>query len=61
MGFHTNSVQATREDGFFRKELFTTDRTQVGVPEHAPGPSPRIKAEAEEAEAAEHGHARQGT
>ncbi len=37
MSFHLNLDEATRANSFFRKELYTTDRTQIVVMSVEPG------------------------
>lgn len=37
MSFHTNILQAARDNGYFRKELHTTERSQVVVMSIEPG------------------------
>jgi mannose-6-phosphate isomerase-like protein (cupin superfamily) len=37
MSFHLNLDEATRTNSFFRKELYTTDRTQIVVMSVEPG------------------------
>ncbi len=37
MSFHLNLDEATRSNSFFRKELYTTDRTQIVVMSVEPG------------------------
>jgi mannose-6-phosphate isomerase-like protein (cupin superfamily) len=37
MSFHLNLDEATRANGFFRKELYTTERTQIVVMSVEPG------------------------
>lgn len=37
MNFHLNLDEATRANSFFRKELYTTDRTQIVVMSVEPG------------------------
>ncbi|MNL49771.1 Cupin domain protein [compost metagenome] len=37
MSFHTNLVQAATNNSFFRKELFTTERSQIVVMSIEPG------------------------